>query len=266
VSPNLFANNLLHSNSEKERWSQLKAALLAKDSSAIWCARGGYGSMKLLPMLAKMRKPARSKVLLGLSDITSLMVFLNQKWKWPTLHAPILSRIGRGDLPTTTIEELKSVLLGQTEKLDYSLTALNVAAEKTKTLSGSFVGGNWAVIMANLGTPYQLKPKGCILFLEDVGERGYRLDRFWEQLQQMNFWKDISAVVFGDFTEGDEPDGKNLIWDILKMRAQELKKPVYFGVPAGHGQIQRVLPLGVPVEIRKNAEGIVATLATGSLA
>lgn len=264
VSENIFAENLLHSNSEKERWAQLKAALLAKDSDAIWCARGGYGSMKLLPQLAKTKKPSRSKVLLGLSDITSLMVYLNQKWKWPTLHAPILSRVGRGDLPASSIEELKSVVMGQTQSLQFSLSPLNAAAEKAKKLNGPLVGGNWAVIMANLGTPYQLKPKGSVLFLEDVGERGYRLDRFWEQLEQMNFWKDISAIVFGDFTEGDEPDGKNVIWDVLRGRAQELKKPVYCGVPAGHGKIQRVLPLGVPVSIERKGSEIHATVLTGS--
>lgn len=263
VSPTLFADNLLHSNSEKERWVQLKAALTAKDSVAIWCVRGGYGSMKLLPMLAKMKKPSQPKVFLGLSDLTSLMVFFNQKWQWPVLHAPILSRVGRGDLPTASIDELKQVLFGDISSLHYPLSPLNAAAQKAKSVEGPLVGGNWATIMASLATPYQMRPRGTILFLEDVGERAYRLDRFWEQLQQMKFWDQVTAIVFGDFTEGDEPDGRNLIWDVLKARAAQLKKPVYFGLPVGHGKIQRVLPLGVSLQIKRQGTTIIGTTATG---
>ena len=265
VSPQIFGDNLLHAHSEKERWAQLKTALLAKDSSAIWCARGGYGSMKLLPQLAQMKRPAKSKVFLGLSDLTSLMVFFNQKWKWPVLHAPILSRVGRGDLPAASIQELQSVLFGEVGHLNYSLKPLNLLAEKSRHLVGPLVGGNWATIMASLGTPYQLKPKGSILFLEDVGERGYRLDRFWEQLKQARFWDQVEAIVYGDFTEGDEPDGRNLIWDVLKNRAAELKKPVYHGIPAGHGSIQRVLPLGVGMTIKRQGDNIIASLPTGAM-
>jgi muramoyltetrapeptide carboxypeptidase len=263
VSDQIFADNLLHSNAEQERWIQLKSALMAKDSAAVWCVRGGYGSMKLLPQLSKLKPPREPKAFLGLSDITSLNVFLNQKWKWPVLHAPILSRVGRGDLPTSSIDELKQVLFGDLETLNYELEPLNTSAEKAKRLRGSLVGGNWATIMAGVGTPFQLRPKGSILFLEDVGERGYRLDRFWEQLKQMGFMDQLKGIILGDFTEGDEPDGKNLIWTVLKERAASLRKPVYFGLPSGHGNIQRVLPLGVNCSVQKQNGLLKATAWTG---
>lgn len=263
VSESIFADNLLHSNSDQERWRQLKAALTAKDSSAVWCARGGYGSMKLLPRLAALNLPRQPKVFLGLSDITSLNVFFNQKWKWPVLHSPILSRVGRGDLPTSSIGELKQVLFGEKESLSYDLQPFNKAAEKTKELRGSLVGGNWATLMAGIGTPYQLRPKGNILFLEDVGERGYRLDRFWEQLKQMGFMDQLKGIILGDFTEGAEPDGKNWVWPVLQERAASLKIPVYSGLPAGHGSIQRVLPLGIQCSIHRQAQVATATAWTG---
>ncbi len=263
ISDHIFAENLLHSNSEQERWQQLKTALLAKDSSAVWCVRGGYGSMKLLPQLSKLRPPRHPKAFLGLSDITSLNVFLNQKWKWPVLHAPILSRVGRGDLPTSSIDELKQVLFGNLETLNYEVQPLNASAEKTRQLQGYIIGGNWATLMAGIGTPFQLRPKGSILFLEDVGERGYRLDRFWEQLKQIGFMDQLSGIIFGDFTEGDEPDGKNLIWPVLRERAAAFKKPVYFGVPSGHGNIQRVLPLGVKCNIQRKNGVLLASAPAG---
>lgn len=262
-SSKLFGESLLHSNSDKERWHQLKAALMAKDSAAIWCVRGGYGSLKLLPLLAKMKVPSRPKVFLGLSDLTSLNIFFNQHWKWPVLHAPILSRVGRGDLPPSSLQELREVLFGETQRVDYQLSALNPVAEKIKIIEGPVVGGNWTTLMSGIATPYQLRPKGSILFLEDVGERGYRLDRYWEQLHQMDFLNQLSAIVLGDFTEGDEPNGTNLIWDVLKMRAQSFKKPVYYGLPVGHGRIQRVLPLGVQLKIVRHAAIISASFPTG---
>lgn len=263
VPENLFSENLLHSANEKERWQQLKAALTAKDSRAIWCVRGGYGSMKLLPMLERLKRPANPKIFIGLSDLTSLLVFFNQRWHWPVLHAPLLSRVGRGDLPATSIEELKHVLFGEQRALEYTLAPLNSAAEKCKKLSAPLVGGNWATMMASLSTPYQISPAGCLLFLEDVGERGYKLDRFWEQLAQMGFWNNIAGIIFGDFTEGDEPNGTNIMWDVLKTRAVGLKKPVFCGIPAGHGSIQRVLPLGPSMKITKQGEVLVGRMETG---
>jgi muramoyltetrapeptide carboxypeptidase len=265
ISSEIFGDSLLHSNSDRQRWLQLKAALQAKDSRAIWCARGGYGSMKLLPSLARLRAPESVKAFLGLSDITSLNVFFNQRWHWPVLHAPILSRVGRGDLPLDSIRELKQVLFGEVSELTYHLEPLNSRAAKTKVLRGRLIGGNWATIMAGLATPYELDPKGNILFLEDVGERGYGLDRFWEQLKQMGFLSQLAAIVFGDFTECNEPDGRNIIWEVLKARAAEFNKPVFHGLPVGHGTIQRVLPLGVDMVIRGQAGRINGSLKTGLL-
>lgn len=263
VSPQIFGDNLLHAQSDEVRWNQLKKALLAKDSSVIWCARGGYGSMKLLPPLRKMKKPAQQKFLVGLSDITSLNVFFNQNWKWPTLHAPILSRMGRGDLPPSTHEEIQRILFGEQDTVTFSLEPFNEKAQRSKMISGSVVGGNWTTLMASVGTPFSLKGKGNILFLEDIGERGYRLDRFWEQWEQAQFWSSLEALVLGDFTEGDEPNGSNTIWEVLRMRAEKYKKPVYRGLPSGHGNIQRPLPLGLVGEIKKQGDSTLLRVGTG---
>jgi muramoyltetrapeptide carboxypeptidase len=263
VSPDIFGENLLHAQDDKIRWQQFRKALLAKDSSVIWCARGGYGSMKLLPSLAKMKKPSHSKLLVGLSDITSLNVFLNQKWKWPVLHAPILSRVGRGDLPSDSMDELKQILFGEKAEVAYDLKPMNQKAKTIRLVKGPLVGGNWATMMAGLATPFELRPRGTILFLEDVGERGYKLDRFWEQLSQMKFLDKVSAIIFGDFTEGNEPNGTSLMWEVLRLRAEAFHKPVYCGIPAGHGSIQRALPLGLEMQIVQSKGIIKASLPTG---
>lgn len=260
----LFGNHWTHSNNDQVRIDQLKAAIEAPDSDAIWVVRGGYGSLKLLPALSKMRKPRVNKVFLGLSDVTSLHLFFNQKWGWSTLHAPILSRVGRGDLPPKSINELKQILFGKRDEQVFSvkplnLFAKNINAQKNKKssqqnsiLRGQLVGGNLATFQTCLGTPFEWKPKNTILFLEDVGERAYRLDRMWEHLLQTGLLQKCSGIILGDFTDGLEADGRNLFPQFLKERAETCPVPLFTGLPVGHGKIQRTLPLGVQVCIENN--------------
>lgn len=269
VPKNIFGNHWTHSHTNEVRFQHLKQALYS-DSSAIWCVRGGYGSLKLLPSLNKLKRPKHCKLFLGLSDITSLHMFFNQKWGWPTLHAPIVSRIGRGDLPRKSIEELKAIVAGDIVKQEFKLKAINKLAKQigqteyvnqiklasqekqvkqVKSVSGVLVGGNFATLMASIGTPFQWQPKNTILFLEDIGERAYRLDRLWEQLEQTGLLWQAKAVVLGDFTDTHEKDGKSFFGEFIRERAKTAKIPIYLGLPVGHGLIQRTLPLGVKATI-----------------
>jgi muramoyltetrapeptide carboxypeptidase len=248
VPENIFGNHWTHAHTNEVRFEQLKQALYS-DSSAIWCARGGYGSLKLLPQLAKLKKPQQCKLFLGLSDITSLHLFFNQSWGWPTLHSPIVTRIGRGDLPVKSINELKKIITGKLLEQKFAVKALNAKAKQADRISGTLVGGNFATLMASIGTPFQWQPKNSILFLEDVGERAYRLDRLWEQLEQTGLLSRAKAVLLGDFTDANESDGKNFVAHFIEERAKAAKIPIYSGLPVGHGVIQRTLPLGVKVTI-----------------
>jgi muramoyltetrapeptide carboxypeptidase len=251
VPKNLFGNHWTHAHSTEVRFQHLKQALFS-DSSAIWCVRGGYGSLKLLPHLAKIKRPRQCKLFLGLSDITSLHLFFNQRWDWPTLHAPIVTRIGRGDLPVKSINELKKIITGEITEQEFILKPLNTKAQLVKKLSGNIVGGNFATLMASIGTPFQWQPKNSILFLEDVGERAYRLDRLWEQLEQTGLLYQAKAVLLGDFTDAHESDGKSFVPNFIKERAKASKIPIYSGLPVGHGMIQRTLSLGVTGKIVGN--------------
>jgi muramoyltetrapeptide carboxypeptidase len=274
VPKNIFGGHWTHSHNNEVRFQHLKQALYS-DSSAIWCARGGYGSLKLLPGLNKLKKPKHCKLFLGLSDITSLHMFFNQKWGWPTIHAPIISRIGRGDLPQKSIEELKAIVAGEVVKQEFKLKAVNTLAkqigqakqasqdEQFKSVSGILVGGNFATLMASIGTPFQWQPKNTILFLEDIGERAYRLDRLWEQLEQTGLLWQAKAVVLGDFTDTHEKDGKSFFGEFIKERAKTAKIPIYSGLPVGHGLIQRTLPLGVKATIADKKLSLITGVVKG---
>lgn len=244
-NPKILKPEMYLSNSDEFRFKDLKNALYAKDSKAVWCLRGGYGSFRLWPELLKLKKIPPPKLFIGLSDITSMHQFLNQNWKWPALHASHLDRVGQLKLTLENVTELKSILFGEASEIHFkNLIALNKKAQAKSKITGIVRGGNLATFVVSLGTKLQPKYKKnekVILFFEDIGERGYRVDRFLQQLIQTEVLKNVQAIVFGDFTDAHEANGKNLIEQTLIHFAEKLKIPVLSGLAVGHGDIQRPL-------------------------
>lgn len=266
IPVDLLAPHFLHANDDQERARFLKAALAAPDSKAVWCLRGGYGSNRLLPSLAKMRRPSRMKLLIGISDVTSLHVFLNQEWRWPTLHGPLLDRLGQRKVSKRYEAELRRILFGQENEVQFrKLKPMNEAARRVRRLEGPVTGGNLVVLQSTLGTPWQLETRGKFLFIEDLGERGYRVDRILEHFRQAGLFRGCRGLLIGDFLGGEEPDSKKPLWPLVFRRwAQDLEIPVFQGVEAGHGVVQRPLPLGTAAVLRGGPTTATLTLSTGS--
>lgn len=236
VSRQIFGPSFLFANTDKHRLAQLQRALYAPDSSLIWCVRGGYGSIRLLPAVEKWRRPTRPKILLGYSDITTLHVFLNQRWRWPSLHGPLLDRLGRNALSARDRKELLALLYGrQKEVLFTGLRALNASAARARNVRGPVLGGNMAVLQSGLGTRSGLRPaRGTLLFFEDIGERPHRVDRMLTQFAQAGWFERAGAVILGDFRLENEADRRRLWSDVFARFAREVKIPVVAGVPVGH--------------------------------
>lgn len=246
----LIEDHFLHANTDEKRFLHLKNAILAKDSRFIWCLRGGYGSNRLWPYLLKMKKPKQKKIIIGLSDCTSLHHFVNQLWKWPSLHASHLDRLGLGKSPADITNELKSVIEGKTKLTEFkNLKALNERARKLKKIKSMVVGGNLVTLQSSIGTKTEIDLKDKILFLEEIGERAYRIDRVLVHFMQSGLLSKVSAIVFGEFFQCEERDGRKLYLDVLDRFASEVKIPVYFGVETGHGEIQRPLFFGTAATI-----------------
>ena len=150
----IFGRDVICASDDATRFDHLKQALFAEDSHAIWCLRGGYGSIRLIPELRKLRKPSKMqpKLFLGLSDITSLNVFLNQEWGWSTLHSPMLDRLGRNESKPQYLRELKQVVFGDVNKISFSgLKPLNEAARNRSGLvTGVVTGGNIMTLQSSL--------------------------------------------------------------------------------------------------------------------
>jgi muramoyltetrapeptide carboxypeptidase len=246
VDSKIFGPDVICSNTDEERFRQLKKALTAKDSKAVWCARGGYGAIRFTEELKKLKKPSKTKLLIGYSDITTIHHLLNQFWSWPSLHGPLLDRVGRGDARPDEVSELKAVLRGEKKAVHFSnLIAMNKSAQKKSTIKATVSGGNLMVANSTLGGVLQ-KPFKGIVFLEDRGERGYRVDRLLKQMELAGSFKQAKAIVFGDFIGGLEADGKDMVTPILERFAHEMKIPVFKGVEAGHGDKQRPVFFNTP--------------------
>lgn len=232
------------SNSDEKRFLFLKQALLAKDSKVIWCIRGGYGSLRLMPRLSRMKAPRQSKLVIGYSDITTLHSYLNFQWQWPSIHGPLLERFGNGQNQPRETRELQDLIFGRLDKVVFKgLKPMNEKARESRQVRSSVVGGNMAVIQSSLGTPWQMQAKGRILFFEDIGERPHRVDRMLVQLSQAGLFKGIRGIVFGNFLLSDPADSRMLWKDVLVPFAKQMPVPVLKGLPAGHGAVQRPVPL-----------------------
>lgn len=245
VPTDIFGKDVLCAQTDEIRFKQLKTALLAKDSNAVWCLRGGYGGLRLIPALMKLKAPKQSKIFVGLSDISTLHIFLNQEWKWPTLHGPMADRMSKGTIPQNFIEETFSVVEGKQREITFdSLTALNSAAMKKKNVRGEVTGGNLMTLSSHLGTKLKWNTKGKILFFEEIQEHDYRIDRIFEQFKQAGMIDHAAAIVLGDFTDCGVKDRTDKIWPVIQRFADSIKVPVLRGIQSGHDQIQRALPFG----------------------
>ena len=208
--------------------------------------------MRLIPLLEKLTPPKTAKLLIGFSDITSLHLYLNQKWNWPSLHGRTISQLSPDWKENAESKILIDLLFGRIPEVEFNnLKPLNQAAKKSITIKSSVIGGNLRLIQSSLGTSWEVNPKGRILFLEDVSERGYSVDRMLEQLYQANILNQgLDALIFGDFTEGLEKNGDDLVPLALKRFADRVDYPVLFGMPCGHAQgVNSPLPMNTPATL-----------------
>lgn len=240
VDKHIFGDDLLCANTDEVRFQLLKKALQNPETNAVICVRGGYGSMRLIPHLSSLPLPGVPKLFVGMSDITALHVFLQQQWQWPTLHAALTI----DKFSSESIAAVKSVLFGEVSQVEYSGLPLNIHARENGVIETSITGGNLCMVQASLGTTWQFDGRNKIIFLEEVNERGYRVDRMLEHLHQAHIFKEAKAILFGDFTQGHELDGTSLINPVLERFAERCNIPVIQVKGIGHDQTNYPLPLG----------------------
>jgi len=248
VPSDLLGEDLLCAHKDEKRFAHLKQALQDPSVDIVWLLRGGYGLTRLLPDLLKLEKPAKEKLFVGFSDGSALHTFLNQKWNWLSLHGPGANQMSRTKVGPKTIDQtlcfLKEGIKSYQPPL---LTPFNAPARKTTSFSGTLVGGNLCVLTCSLGTDWQINSSGKILFLEDIDERGYRVDRMLTQLEQARIFEKVKAIIFGDFTRGNEANGTSLVPAVLKRFSENMSLPVFSLPGCGHGEENFPLPFNTPL-------------------
>ena len=245
--------------SDDTRLADLHAALADPGIAAIHCLRGGYGCMRLLDRIDGALVQSSAKLLIGYSDVTALHAL----WAGlglPSLHAPMAASDMLGPGRTRGNEEDRDALFSL---LRTGLRAGDVLQGEPGTgtaelrsagsADGLLVGGNLSLVAALLGTPWAWQTAGAILFLEDVNEEAYRLDRLLTQLRLAGVFDSVAGIVLGSFTEAASP--LDLLRELLLPVCLRRGIPLLGGWPAGHGTANRPLPLGVRVRLDVPAAG-----------
>jgi len=233
--------------SDEERKKELETMFASPEVKALICLRGGYGSLRLLPRLNYELLQANPKIFVGYSDITALHIALIQRARLVTFHGPMIYPELGGELSPFTVSSLLTVLTGPPPS--YTLYPLPGAPAFSITpgrASGRLIGGNLSLLASTLGTPFEIKTEGCILFWEEVDEPLYRLDRLLTQLLLSGKLQAAAGIAVGECVGcGNLKEFRELLEDVL----HPLGIPSFYGFPCGHGPHLATLPLGVRVTL-----------------
>ena len=231
------------------RQADLRRAILSPESKAIWCIRGGYGTAKLLPELSSIPMPATPKLLIGYSDINCLHLWVSKFWQWPSLHARVLYEY-LDPQESVDIDSLKDIIFGKSEKVFFSnLIPLNKAAKTNDIIDSVITGGTMQVLQSGIGLDWQFDAKNKILFLEELFDRGVRLDRTLYQFDQLGLLKEAKAILFGDIICGLELDGSSNCDLAIQNFARNSDIPMLSIPGIGHGKFNHPLPLNASSEL-----------------
>ena len=240
ISDHLFRRHGYLAGSDTER-AELLMKLFADESvKAIFCARGGFGSMKLLPLLDFEAIRAKPKILVGFSDITALLIAIFNNCRMVTFHGPLVTTLKKDNGKSC------SALIGAIS----SSTPLLLKSSEPVVLSpgqasGTLVGGNLTSLCHLVGTPYEPHLDGRLLFLEDQQEAPYRIDRMLCQLHLSRHLDGVAGVILGSFEAcGSLEDVYAIVKEIFHTRI-----PILGGFELGHGTHNLTVPIGLEAKM-----------------
>lgn len=238
--------HLYLAGTDAERAHAFQTLYCDPEIKALFATRGGYGAARMLPLLDSRRiASAAPKAVVGMSDVAALLSYLHRVAGIATYHGPCLAAPLHMESPhqEENLESLHQALFHPEKQTGYPCGLLHLPQTTDAHVSGPLVGGCLSVLAAAMGTPWAPQTKGAILFLEDVDEKPYRIDRYLTQFRQAGAMEGVKAVVFGDLKncEGHPP---GLLAQMLRDIFQDAPYPVATGLQAGHGELNLTLPLG----------------------
>ena len=246
---------------DQARADELNAAIRDPKVRAVFPCRGGYGVTRILDRIDYAALRRDPKIITGFSDLTALHLAISREARVVTFHSPLpetsLWQTGKEHAFAASSFE-RAVFAGQYNSgtVGYAIELPTDQPRPTTVVGGKvrgrLAGGNLTLISCTLGTPYAIEPKGKILFIEDVHEAPYRIDRYLSQLRLAGVLDSIVGVVAGGFTSNDAKDAKE-IDRVLREYFSSMKKPVVTNFPVGHIVRNATLPVGALVELDGDA-------------
>ncbi len=247
--PSIFDRELYFAGPPERRVRELHEMFARPEVKAVLCARGGYGCNYLLPHLDLDLIRANPKIVVGCSDVTSLLTYLCDAAGMVTFHGPMLA----GDIarPGGLDEEgwRTAVTSGVRYQREFSPEEVQPLAEGGA--EGMLYGGCLSLLCASLGTPYAIQTEDTILFIEDRAERPYRIDRMLMQLKLAGKFDGVRGIVFGEMVDCNEPGALDYTLQQVILRIlDDLRVPIAFGLKSGHVSGKSLtLPFGVPAKL-----------------
>ena len=240
------------SGTDEERRDELQAMLDDENINAILFGRGGYGMGRIIDGLDFTQFKKKPKWVIGFSDITVLHAHLYSKIKVASLHAPMAAAFNEGE--NEFIQSLHNAIKGKKAKYSCAAQPFNKLGNATAEL----VGGNLSLLANITGTPSDINTKNKILFLEDIGEQIYNIDRMLYQLKRSGKLASLAGLVVGGFTEmkdTERPFGKT-VYEVIKEIVAEYDYPVCFGFPVSHGKENLALKIGVQYTLKVGKKNV----------
>lgn len=277
LSPVVMDSCLLHhgymAGTDAQRADDLNRAFADPDIHGVFCLRGGYGASRLLPLLDFGMIRHSCKTFIGYSDITALHTAISRLCGFVTFHGPMPNTDYRR-LDSFTLDSLTAALFGPYERIELKNPEHeDMIVMNSGTVEGILTGGNLSLLASTLGSPYEIDTKDRILFIEDVGERPYRLDRSLTALALAGKFRDCRGIILGTFAECDEPDHDTVppgtviassslsLREIISEVVLPWKKPTLFNFRAGHIYPQSTLPMGGLIRMELDAVSSAAELS-----
>ena len=261
----ILSRDVFFAGSAERRAAELEAMFDNDDLRAVLCARGGYGSNHVLPLLDIRKFKKKPKIFVGYSDITSLLTWLVDNGM-VAFHGPMVTKdfahIGGWDE-----DAWEAVMEGQGCVMEFGPGSA-VEALATGEGKGILYGGCLSILVASLGTPYEIQTDNKVLFIEDIGAKPYQVDRMLMQLKLAGKLRSVRGIVFGEMLDCVQPGGQDYTLKEVVMRVLGgLDIPVVFGFPSGHVRTGNVvLPFGVPAALEVTRRRIRFSMEAATIA
>lgn len=230
------------SGTDEERLVNFQQILDDDEVHAVLCARGGYGLTRIIDYINFKKFKKQPKWVIGYSDITVLHSHIYSNYGIATLHSPMAGAFNDGGFNNEYVQSLKQVLQGKRIKYECATHDFNKRGEAV----GELVGGNLAMLAHMVGTDSDIKTKGKILFIEDVGEYLYNIDRMMRQLKRSGKLNKLAGLIIGGFSDTkdtERPFGQS-VYEIIQDVVKEYDYPICYGFPVSHEKENYALMVG----------------------